>query len=299
MQNDDFLLLINRKIIDILIGDVIFEEKEEYKVQMPYLSGPALCTLSTTFGLPTSYPTSGGAFSRWQYMEKLITHVVKERKINDLLSYLFSFKNFNVQLQHVHDNDKKLEAYKNIIKETLAGINAELFFINKKLYDTCGQYYIINEKEQNVIDVKKIKLINIPYIQELNKRIENDMSTGAYDGVITKSRTLIEEVLIAIIEQKCEQTNHNGDILKLHQIVKNSLGMQQSNEKDKRINAILSGLEKIIQSITEMRNTQGDAHGAGQKRIKIRKHEAQLIANSAMTFSSYIFSVFEFQRDTK
>lgn len=41
----DFKLLINRKIIDVLIGDVqVFET-----YSLPYLSGPGLCSLCTAF----------------------------------------------------------------------------------------------------------------------------------------------------------------------------------------------------------------------------------------------------------
>ena len=295
MKKDDLLLLINRRIINILIGDVIFEEKEDYNVQMPYLNGPALCALSTTFGLPTSYPTSGGALSRWQYMERLLIHAVEKRKINDLICYLFSLKNFSAQLQHVNGNDKKNSAYEHIIKETLSGINAELFFTNKRLYRNHDKYYIVDNNSPTIIEDKKLNTINVSYIHDLNKRINNDMETEAYDGVITKSRTLIEEILVFILEQKGDNSNHNGDILRLYSAVKKSLGMQQTDEKDKRINSMLSGFEKIIQSIAEMRNAQGDAHGVGQKRIKIRSHEAQLIANAAITVSVYVYSVFIFQ----
>ena len=49
--NMSFELLRNRKIIDVLIGDT--KVYQEYR--MPYYSGPQLCELSTSFGLPQSY----------------------------------------------------------------------------------------------------------------------------------------------------------------------------------------------------------------------------------------------------
>ena len=70
------------------------------------------------------------------------------------------------------------------------------------------------------------------------------------------------------------------------------LGMNQSSDFDKRVNGMLSGLEKIIQAIAEMRNTNSDAHGVGSKRIEIRKHEAQLVVNSAITLCEYVLSVY-------
>jgi hypothetical protein len=60
---------------------------------------------------------------------------------------------------------------------------------------------------------------------------------------------------------------------------------------DKRINELLSGLEKIIDAIAEMRNKNSDAHGVGQKRINISEHHARLFVNSAMTMADFILSV--------
>lgn len=47
----DYSLLINRKIIDVLIGDVKFYGE----FSLPYMSGPELCQVSTTFGLACTY----------------------------------------------------------------------------------------------------------------------------------------------------------------------------------------------------------------------------------------------------
>lgn len=300
MQNNDLFSLMDRKIIDILIGDTVLRKESGYDVQMPYLKGPELCSLSTKFGLYTAYPTGGGALSRWQYMERLLEYVIERGKTDSFFSYLFDLKNFSNHLQRVEGVDAREVAYKDIISSTFAAINGELFFQNKKFYHNCGRFYVADEKSKNTIESKKLKIIDAPYIHDLNKRIESDMQSEAYDSVITKSRTLIEEVLIFILEQKdfCRD-KLDGNILKLYADVKTTLKMQQNKDVDDRINSMLAGLMKIIQAIAEMRNSQSDAHGVGKRRIRIRSHEALLIANSAITFSTYICSVFEMQRDRK
>ena len=58
---------------------------------MPYYSGPQLCELSTSFGLPQSYSWGGGCMSRWQYMDELLVHTNSIGKTNNLLAYLFDF----------------------------------------------------------------------------------------------------------------------------------------------------------------------------------------------------------------
>lgn len=295
MQQNDFFVLNQRKIIDILIGDLLLEEKQDYRVQMPYLSGTDLCSLSTKFGIPALYPMGGGAPSRWMYMQKLLEHATDEGTTSKLLRVLFDLSSFNKLLEGMTEKKDIEIAYKYIVKMVISVINNELLFSKKELYTDGHDFYIFQTNSPRIIEKKKLDIINVPYIHELDRRIENDIISENYDSVITKSRTMIEEVLLYIIEQKGIEGKFSGDILKMYSAVKDGLGMRQDNEKDKRINTMLSGLEKIIQSITEMRNAQSDAHGVGQKRINIRKHEAQLTANSAITFSEYIFSVFEFQ----
>ena len=67
--------------------------------------------------------------------------------------------------------------------------------------------------------------------------------------------------------------------------------MHQDRDLDKRVNSLLSGLEKIVSAIAEMRNKGSDAHGVGAKRISIDEHHARLFVNSAMTMADFILSV--------
>ena len=45
--------------------------------------------------------------------------------------------------------------------------------------------------------------------------------------------------------------------------------MHQDKDIDKRVNGLLSGLEKILSAIAEMRNKDSDSHGVGAKRINV------------------------------
>ena len=60
---------------------------------------------------------------------------------------------------------------------------------------------------------------------------------------------------------------------------------------DRRINTLLSGFEKIISAISEMRNKDSDAHGVGIKRINIDEHHARLFVNASVTMADFILSV--------
>ena len=67
--------------------------------------------------------------------------------------------------------------------------------------------------------------------------------------------------------------------------------MHADKDMDLRVNMLLSGLEKIVSGIAEMRNSGSDSHGLGIKRINILSHHATLAVNSAVTMAEFILSV--------
>lgn len=140
--------------------------------------------------------------------------------------------------------------------------------------------------------------ITLDYIKTLPKRIEKDLQSENYDSVITKSNTLIDEVMKYIIEQNSNEQNvKNIDSKRLRNIVFTELNMKVNNDSDKRVKQLVSSLNKMADAVLEMRNWQSDAHAHGTNRIKVNKAEAILMANSAMTFCEYIFSVFKRQNE--
>ena len=68
--------------------------------------------------------------------------------------------------------------------------------------------------------------------------------------------------------------------------------MHAHKDLDRRINILLSGLEKIISAIAEMRNKESDSHGVGSKRIGIADYHARLFVNSAIAMADFILSVY-------
>ena len=160
----------------------------------------------------------------------------------------------------------------------------------RSVYERCKQVY---ERERIVvhIDTPAIVLVNRDYIKDISTRAIRDVECSEYDSAITKCRTLLEEVFCYVIENKGEEPSEKGDIKKLYKQVKDLYNMHTDSGMDRRINELLSGLEKIIDAIAEMRNKNSDAHGVGQKRINISEHHARLYVNSAMTLADFILSV--------
>lgn len=287
----DFKVLNNRKIIDVLIGD----EQVCESYHMPYYSGPDLCELSTMFGLPTTYYKTGGNLSRWMYMRDLLAHVEKHDRTGELLAYLFDFARFE-SLQLAGTTEQIRDTYKKIVQGALDKINAILLYSGSQLQIVNKQFVLTKAGESVLFEAPQVKTVTYEYIRELPERIKDDITKKDYDSVVTKSRTLLEEVMIYIFEQTTkERYKSNGDLMKMYVEVKSLLNMTQNKNWDVRVNDLLSGINKIVDAIGKMRNMNSDAHGAGVGRVDIKEREARLVAASAVMVAEYLLSVY--QRD--
>lgn len=279
--------LKNRDILDILIGDKLFEKIEDIDVSMPYLSGNDLCSISMTFGLEQKE-----RLSRWQYLNNLIDYCIKEDKIQQLLNYLFAKDRFVNMLTNLESDDVK-RLYNEIVNIIVKKISGILYFSDNEFVIVNKQFIIKPLNDVCKIEVPKIKKIDRKYIKELSERAFEDIEKSNYDSALTKSRTLLEEVFCYVIELKNEKPSGNGNIKALYKQVKNLYDMHTAKDIDIRINNLLSGLEKILTSISEMRNADSDAHGVGNKRINIKEHHARLFLNASIMMSDFILSVAE------
>lgn len=295
-----FELLRDKSILSILDGDVDFGTlvingiDSGIKISMPYLSGPTLCDISNKFGLPVSYGWNGGAQSRWAYLDDLLEHCIQNNRVSDLLAFLFSKGQFVEKLKG-KSPDVIEQAYSQIIVAVIAQINGALYFGGNELVQI-GNSFVIRQIGSTVtVAAPSVKTIDRAYISDISDRALKDVADGNYDSAITKSRTLLEEVFCYVIERKGEEPSESGDIGKLYNQVKQLYNMHQSKDMDKRINGLLSGLEKILSAIAEMRNKGSDSHGVGAKRINLSDHHARLFVNSAMTMADFVLSVCEKQ----
>lgn len=297
-EKSKFELIREKSILSILDGDVDFGTLEVngtdsgIKISMPYLSGPTLCDISNKFGLSVTYGWNGDAQSRWVYLDDLLAHCIKNKRESDLLAFLFSKGQFVDKLRG--QTPEVIEyAYAQILSAVIGQINGALYFGGNELVQV-GKVFIIRKLGSTIsVTAPSVKMIDRSYITDLSERGMKDVIDGNYDSAITKSRTLLEEVFCYVIEKKGEEPSESGDIGKLYNQVKQLYNMNQSRDVDKRINGLLSGLEKILSAIAEMRNKGSDSHGVGAKRINIADHHARLLVNSAMTMADFVLAVSE------
>ena len=288
MGNDNFELLKQREIIDILIGDTKYGKNEE--ISMPYLSGPILCEISTAFGFIVDY--SETKYSRWMYLRNLLEYCINSEKTSDLLLYIFDKKQFEKKLKNMNSTEIE-KNYKLIVEEIIEKINGCLYFSGKKLIKIENNFFIQTRNKTVSLPTEKIKIVNSEYIKNIHSQALKCISENDFDSVVTKSRTLLEEVYCYGIEQKGKEIIEKGNINKLYKKIRDLYDMNTEENLDNRIKKLLSGLNTVVDAIAEIRNNNSDAHGVGKNRVKILKHHANLVLNSATTLAEFVLSVIE------
>lgn len=280
--------LKDKNCIDILIGIHIDEHSYNENI-MPYLTGNDICKLCNNFGMSVVYNET--KLSRSQYMKNLIDFCIEKNKMSELLNNLFKIENYK---NHIYGQnyEKIMKTHEHFIGIAINEINNILVFSKVILFENNNYYYIKDLRTEFKIETPTIEFsTSIDYIHSICSKAIDAIKTEDYDSAITKSRTLLEEVFIHIIEHNKQEVSAKGDIGKLYNQVKTIYSLHNSKDADKQINELLNGLQKIVTAIGNMRNIGSDAHGTGSKRFKLEKHHATLFVNTAIVFTEFILSV--------
>lgn len=294
-MNSKFELLKGKDIIAILDGDTELEKNEkseedyEYQIpiQMPHLSGVEICEISRRFGFPQEYSN----LSRWQYFNNLMDFTIKENKISLLLEYLFSQENFYKTLNRCSTKEEIQEKHRYIVGKAIEKINSILYFGGNELVRINNNFIIKKINEVVKISIPKINVVDREYIRSLSERALQDIENNNLDSAITKARTILEETFCYVIELKKKVPSDSGNIGKLYKQVKDLYNMHIDKDMDDRVKKLLSGLESIVQAVSEMRNNGSDSHGLGNKRINILSYHARLAVNASTIMADFIVSV--------
>lgn len=287
MNDKKYALLKKKSIYEILDGDTHFPSKIDGRdLSMPRQSGPMLVGILNHFGDPIEY----GSWSRWQYVEELLEFCIKNDRVSDLFSYFFSLEQFRDDLRGLSPEEVYAH-HEEVVRGAIELINGELFFGGHELRVSGGKYIVTEIGVTPKIEVPSIKAIDRQYVKDIAERAQQDIERGELDSAITKARTLVEEVFIYVIERKGERPSESGDINKLYKHVKSLYNMHGDASMDRRVNTLLSGLEKIVSAVSDMRNKNSDAHGVGANRLNIADYHARLAVNAATNVADFILSV--------
>lgn len=290
--------LASKEIVELFLGDKeinMYIDEVYVRYSMPNLTHSDINNLAPTFGINNIDTVN--TYNRTDKMSWLIKQCYDLNKENKLLEYFLDKKRYisnNREDFYVYEPDELEEKINKEIIDYLNYINTFLYYCDKKLISISNKYKVIEivEDVQVINDIDSH--ISLEYVRKFPFRLKDNLDSGNYDTVITQSRTLIEEVYIHILEYSDEDyKSAKGNLKRLNSMVKDYLNMKTDKEYDKRINQLLSGLNKINDAIGDMRNENSDSHGVGSKRIQVNRREARLIMNSAITLCDYVLDVFE------
>lgn len=282
-----FNLLKSKDVYAILDGDTSFRSDTlDEEVSLPYQSGPKLVEVLNKFGIDASY----GSSSRWMYVEALLEHCIENNRVSNMLAYFFNLERFQKEFSGLTPEEIK-RRHAAIVESAIAAINSMLFFGGHELRCFGNNYVITSVDDVPAMSIPSINTIDRSYIKDMANRAQEDIELGNFDSALTKARTLLEEVFCWAIERKGEQPSSSGDVGKMFSQVKCLYNIHADKTMDRRICDLVNGLNKIVDSIGQMRNKQGDAHGVGASRVNIEDYHARLAVNAAANVADFVLSV--------
>lgn len=282
-----FNLLKSKDVYAILDGDTSFRSDAlDEEVSLPYQSGPKLVEVLNKFGIDASY----GSSSRWMYVEALLEHCIENNRVSNMLAYFFNLERFQKEFSGLTPEEIK-RRHAAIVEGAIAAINSMLFFGGHELRCFGNNYVITSVDDVPAMSIPSINTIDRSYIKDMANRAQEVIELGNFDSALTKARTLLEEVFCWAIERKGEQPSSSGDVGKMFSQVKCLYNIHADKTMDRRICDLVNGLNKIVDSIGQMRNKQGDAHGVGASRVNIEDYHARLAVNAAANVADFVLSV--------
>lgn len=249
-----------------------------------------------------------------------------KQRLRDTFSTIYFNNNTNIRFDEIVADEELRECLliiKNIAKErneeippyikscrTVEEFLSAIYLGNQRDSDMLDDISNIFNKysnylEENMYRVELIKVeANIPekltYIsivrdlENCDSRIENK----DYSGAITSARSVVEGVCKEILsDMNVDIPEGKINLPKLFNILSKELNLDPSNKKfDESLKEIISGFNKVIHGLTEVRNLGGDSHS---KKVNPSFHHAVLAVNSAKTITSFLFHTHEYQKERK
>lgn len=181
------------------------------------------------------------------------------------------------------------------LKYCISCINEYLKFDGYSL-EKDGEFYKIYDLNNNLIEPETINKLDHDFVLEQIKKCQYKIEQGDYNGAITNSRSLVEAVMIQIIEKHTEKDFKNtGNLDKIYKEVKKILNLTLDPEAlPPTIIQILSGLESINSGLAGLSNNSGDRHA---NKFKTSKHHAKLAVNSSLTLVEFLLDSKDYQNE--
>ncbi len=113
------------------------------------------------------------------------------------------------------------------------------------------------------------------------------------DGAITAARSLLETTCKHILEAIGAAVPENAALPELYRAVSVAMKLAASGQTNRLYKQFLGATHTIVQSVGELRNKEGDAHGKGHHAVRPSRAQAELAVNLAGAVSNFLISTCE------
>jgi hypothetical protein len=187
-----------------------------------------------------------------------------------------------------YNNNTYEFSHENAVKYLNEGLIYDNYEIQQK-----GRQYTVVELDEDDIPLE-CKGLSDEFVKKQINICRQRISVGEFDGAITNARSIVEKTLQNVAKALNVNDNHcKGNLMELHQAVGEALGFRPKDKTNQDIMQTLSGLTSIIQGMSALCNSMGDRHAP---KLKAHKRHAKLVINSAITYTNFILSTFEYNK---
>jgi hypothetical protein len=121
----------------------------------------------------------------------------------------------------------------------------------------------------------------------------NDRLLDDPGGAITAARSLLESTCKLMLGELKVAYSESSELPKLYDNACRALGMAPGGQLDPSFRAVFSSTYTVVQSVAEIRNKYGDAHGKGHVSPRPSHAEAELAVHLAGAVSCFLVRRFE------
>lgn len=236
----------------------------------PYLSGPQLINFFNDQGFDDVYEP--GFPTRWKFATERIEQLNNTDKLRRMFEEFVDPRRYGGDEE---TSEKITSAINSLIK-------CDGFALQK-----VGNTYKVVAINGNLIQPETTKAMGHEFVSGQVQKCEQKILAGDYAGAITNARTLIEAVLIHIIETiEGEEVKNDGNVLNLWNRTKKALKLNLKKEDvPEPVFQILSGLDSSLNGLAGLSNNAGDRHA---NKFNTKRHHAKLAVNVAMTMCDFL-----------
>jgi Abortive infection C-terminus len=110
------------------------------------------------------------------------------------------------------------------------------------------------------------------------------------EGAITAAKTLVESVCKHVLDDTGGVYGKNDDLPKLWGLASEKLNLSPHQHQEEAFKVILGNCQAVVNTLANIRNRVGDAHGQGRNPVKPLPRHAELVVNLAGTMSAFMIA---------